>query len=149
MDDSIENFMSQSIHTIASDRSLAEAHEMMRKYKIRHLPVLEHGELVGLVSERDLTLVESFKVVNSGQVRVSDAMSEDVFSVDAETPIAQVAQRMAHDRLGSAVVTRNGKVTGIFTGIDALRALDFLLTSPPVKHALREAMIPRPQSSVS
>jgi CBS domain-containing protein len=65
-----------------------------------------------------------------------------VFSVTPQTPLADVARRMAKDKLGSAVVMKDRKVVGIFTATDALFALDFLLTSPSVKHALHEALIP-------
>lgn len=149
MDDAIENFMTQGVHTIAAERTLAEAHVLMRQYKIRHLPVMSKGKLVGIVTQRDLSLVESLRGVDPEKVEVEDAMSEDVYTVQAGTPLAEVARRMAHDKLGSAVVMRGGKVAGIFTGIDALTALDFLLTSPQVKAALHEAMIPSQQTAPS
>jgi acetoin utilization protein AcuB len=142
MDDAIENFMTQSVHTIAAGRTLADAHEQMRRLKIRHLRVLDAGRLIGIVTQRDLSLVESLKGVDPKEVTVDDAMSDEVFAVDPETPLAEVAQTMAHKKIGSAVVMRGEKVVGIFTGVDALRALDFLLTSPSVKHGLHEAMIP-------
>ena len=142
MDDAIENFMTQSVHTIARKRTLAEAHATMRELRVRHLPVVQAGKLVGLVSQRDLHLVETLPGVKAEEVFVEDAMSEDVFAVAPQTPLADVARRMAKDRLGSAVVMKDGKVVGIFTATDALFALDFLLTSPSVKHALHEALIP-------
>jgi acetoin utilization protein AcuB len=142
VDDAIENFMTQAVHTIAANRTLGEAHEVMRRYKIRHLPVMSKGKLVGMVTQRDLSLVETLKGVDPAEVEVEDAVSEDVYTVTADTPLAEVARRMARDKLGSAVVMRGNKVVGIFTGVDALSALDFLLTSPPVKVALHEALIP-------
>lgn len=149
MDDSIENFMTHSIHTIAAKRTLAEAHELMRKHRIRHLPVLDGGELVGMVTQRDLALVETLRNVDPAKVTIEDAMSPDVFTVPLETPVAQVAQRMAHDKIGSAVILRGNKVVGIFTAIDALNALDFLLSSPGVKQALHTALRPASTSKAS
>ena len=142
MDDAIENFMTQVVHTIGRKRTLADAHVMMRELKVRHLPVVERGKLVGLVSLRDLHLVETLPDVVPEEVSVDDAMSEDVFAVSPGTPLADVARRMAKLKYGSAVVMERGKVIGIFTATDALFALDFLLTSPSVKHALHEALIP-------
>jgi acetoin utilization protein AcuB len=142
MDDAIENFMTQVVHTIGRKRTLAEAHVTMRELKVRHLPVIERGKLVGIVSLRDLHLVETLPDVVPDEVSVDDAMSEDVFAVSPDTPLAEVARRMAKLKYGSAVVMERGKVVGIFTATDALKALDFLLTSPVVRHALHEALIP-------
>lgn len=149
MDDAIKNFMTHGVHTIAAERTLSEAHEMMEKHRIRHLPVLRDGKLQGLVTQRDLSMVESFRLADPRRVKVTDAMSEDVFTVEAEAPLAEVSHRMARDKLGSAVVMREGRVIGIFTGVDALAALDFLLTSPTVKRALHEAMIPATKAAPS
>jgi acetoin utilization protein AcuB len=149
MDDAIENFMTAGVHTIASSRTLAQAHEVMREHRIRHLPVLKAGKVIGIVSQRDLNLVEGLKGVDPEKVPVEDAMSEDVFAVSPAAPLAAVAQRMAQQKLGSAVVMTGPKVVGIFTAVDALRALDFLLSSPPVLRALHTALIPPAKAAVS
>ncbi len=119
----IRRYMSRSPHTIAVDRTLADAHNLMRQYRIRHLPVLERGSLVGIVSERDLHLIETLRDVNPAQVTVEEAMSQDVFSVDPGASIARVARIMAKRKVGSAVVVNRGEVLGIFSTVDALRAL--------------------------
>lgn len=120
---SIRRYMTRSPHTIAVDRTLADAHTLMRQYRIRHLPVLEHGKLVGIVSERDLHLVETLRDVNPAEVTVEEAMSQDVFSVDPGSSMARVARRMAERKVGSAVVVNRDEVLGIFSTVDALRAL--------------------------
>lgn len=125
----IQEFMTPSVFTVARDRTLEEAHQLMREHHLRHLPVLRAGELVGMVTERDLTFIETLRSTDPKVVRVDDAMSEDVFSVSRDAPLAEVARRMANEKLGSAVVLDGRKVVGIFTAIDALRALDTLLTT--------------------
>jgi acetoin utilization protein AcuB len=120
---SIRHYMTPSPHTIAIDRTLADAHSLMRRYRIRHLPVLERGELVGIVSERDLHLVETLKDVNPAQVMVEEAMSQDVFVTEPGTSLARVARIMASRKLGCTVVVHQGHVLGIFSTVDALRAL--------------------------
>jgi acetoin utilization protein AcuB len=149
MHDSIENFMTQTVHTIAATRTLADAHEMMREFKIRHLPVLKGGQVVGMVTDRDLHMVETLKQVDPKKVSVDEAMSQDVFSVSPQTPLADVAQSMALRRLGSVVVTQGHKVVGIFTAVDALRTLDFLLSSPVIKRVLGQAMVPAAETEVA
>ncbi len=136
MNDQIENFMTHAVHTIGVDRPLTEAHELMAKHRIRHLPVLDGGKLVGMLTDRDLALVESFGDVDQKKDSVAEAMSPDVFAVELGTPVAVVAHQMARRKIGSAVVQRGTKVVGIFTAIDALSAVDFLLSLPSVKQAL-------------
>lgn len=149
MNDTIERFMTESVFTISSERTLQEAHEMMRMHHIRHLPVLHGGALVGMVTERDLNLVETMRSVDPQTARVEDAMTEDVFAVSPGTKLAEVARRMAKDKLGSAVVLDGRKVVGIFTDIDALRALEFLLSTPAVMQALEQMLSSSAQVSPS
>lgn len=128
MNDTIESFMTRSVHTIGTKSPLAEAHRLMNEFTIRHLPVLEGGKLVGLVSQRDLHLIETLRDVDPKQVTVEEAMSQDAYAVAPEMPLAEVARTMAAHKYGSAVVVRGGHVLGIFTTTDALKALDTVLT---------------------
>ena len=119
----ISDYMTHSPHTIAIDRTLAEAHLLMRQFRIRHLPVLERGKLAGIVSERDLHLVETLKDVSPAEATVEEAMSQEVFVTEPGSSLARVAGVMASRKLGSAVVAHHGQVVGIFSTVDALRAL--------------------------
>jgi acetoin utilization protein AcuB len=119
--------MTTAPHSIGEDQTLAFAHEVMRKHSIRHLPVLTGGELVGLVTERDLGLVESFKDVDPKVVRVGDAMSTNVYAVSPEAPLDEVLREMAAHKYGCAVVMTNHKVVGIFTMVDVCNAFAKLL----------------------
>jgi acetoin utilization protein AcuB len=119
---SISNYMSAQPWTIRADASLSQAHAMMRQHEIRHLPVLEAGKLVGLISMRDLHLIETLPDVDQDEVTVEEAMNQDVYVVGADDPIDAVVERMAHQKYGSAVVVdRRGAVEGIFTTVDALQ----------------------------
>jgi acetoin utilization protein AcuB len=130
MNDAIENFMTRSVHTIGTKSPLAEAHRMMNDHAIRHLPVLEGGRLVGMLSQRDLHLIETLKDVDPKEVLVEEAMSQDAYTATPETPLAAVAREMGLHKYGSAVVIRSAQVLGIFTTTDALRALDMILSAP-------------------
>jgi acetoin utilization protein AcuB len=141
MNDAISNFMTHSPHTIGIGVSLAEARERMNEYGVRHLPVLEAGTLVGLLSQRDIQLLETFKDVNLKQVQVEEAMSQDVLSVAPSTPVTEVARRMAERKYGSTVVVQGGHVLGIFTTIDALNALIALHPKGGPARATRELPI--------
>jgi acetoin utilization protein AcuB len=129
----VDDFMTRSVHTIGLKSPLTEAHRIMNEHAIRHLPVLEGGALVGMVSMRDLHLVETLQGVDPKEVSVEEAMSQDAYTVPPGTALAEVARTMAMHKYGSAVIAHKGRVQGIFTTIDALKALDALLTPPRAK----------------
>jgi acetoin utilization protein AcuB len=115
--------MTPSPITIGRDQTLATAHAMMVKHHIRHLPVLDGGALVGIVTERDLRLIESMSGTNPEETLVEEAMTPDPYMVSYDTPLRDVAAAMAQHKYGCAVVMERGHVAGIFTTVDALRAL--------------------------
>ena len=127
----ISRFMSPSPHSIGKDQKLVAAHAMMRLNRIRHLPVLEAGKLVGLVSQRDLYFLETIRGVDLEKDTVEDAMSSDTYCVKPTEPVARVVSEMAKRRLGSAVVVDKGKVVGVFTTTDALNTLSAVLKIDP------------------
>lgn len=146
MTDTIETFMTRSVHTIGTKTPLTDAHRMMNDNNIRHLPVLEGGRLVGMLSQRDLHLIETLKDVDPKEVRVEEAMSQDCYTVAPEVPLAEVAREMAQHKYGSAVILRGAEVLGIFTTTDALRALDTVLTArKATRSAPRKAAKKAPQ----
>jgi acetoin utilization protein AcuB len=95
----------------------------MRRHRIRHLPVLRAGELVGVVSRGDLLFVETMRDVDPSQVTVEEAMTQGAFAVGPGASLASVATKMAAQRYGCAVVMEDDEVIGIFTTTDSLRAV--------------------------
>lgn len=123
----IQKYMTTSPHTIGVEQTLAHAHAVLREHGIRHLPVLHGGRLIGMLTERDLALVEGLKDVDPKSVRVEDAMSQEIYSVSPEAPLDEVVGEMASKKYGSAVVMQNSKVVGIFTTVDVCTAFAELL----------------------
>jgi acetoin utilization protein AcuB len=119
----IRDFMSRAPHSIGRDQPLSLAHERMRAAGVRHLPVLDGGKLVGLLSQRDALFVETLREVDPATVPVEDAMSIDVYITHPDAPLADVAATMAEHKYGCAVVMDGAHLTGIFTTVDALNAL--------------------------
>jgi len=119
----VADYMTRSPHSIGFDQTLARAHALMREERIRHLPVLVGGRLVGMLSERDLAFIEGLRDVDSQKLRVEEAMTPMPYVVEPTTPLAKVAREMFAHRYGSAVVMEEGHVVGVFTTTDALRAL--------------------------
>ncbi|HEY8270861.1 MAG TPA: CBS domain-containing protein [Pseudobdellovibrionaceae bacterium] len=123
----IEKYMTTSPHSIGADQPLIKAEKMMREFNIRHLPVLDGGKLIGILSDRDVKFIESFKDVDPQTVTVSEACTEEPYIVSPKAPLNEVCSEMAQHKYGSVLVMDNNKLVGIFTWIDALEALNTLL----------------------
>ncbi len=123
----VQKYMTISPVVISSRRTLADAHQIMRERNIRHLPVVDEGRLVGMLSQRDLYLLETLKGVDPATEVVAEAMSPEPFTVRPDAPLEEVALAMARHKYGSAVVVDQGAVVGLFTTVDALRALATVL----------------------
>lgn len=124
-----KDFMTTHPHSVGVDQTLATAHEMMRKHGIRHLPVLNGGKVVGIVSSRDLHLIETLSDVDQTQVAVEEAMTPDPYVVSPDTPVRELAGVMAEHKYGAAVVMDGNKIVGLFTTVDAMRALTVALSN--------------------
>ncbi len=123
----IRDAMTSSVHTIGASLSLADAARVMKKHQVRHLPVLESGALVGVLSDRDVQVISSMSELDPTCILVEDAMSQAPFTVSPTTPLVEVASHMAETKIGSAVVMENDKVVGVFTTVDGMRVLAQLL----------------------
>jgi len=123
----IQKYMTTSPIAIEAKESMASATSLMEKQGIRHLPVVNKGELVGLISDRDIKMASAIEGVDPESVPVLDACQERVYQVDPNTLLSDVASTMAQKHYGSALVVSNGKLVGIFTTVDACRALHDVL----------------------
>ena len=115
--------MTRTPHLIGIEQTMAAAHKLMRSNGIRHLPVMHGGKLVGIVSQRDLNLVQSLEDVDPEEIRVEEAMTQDVYAVPPKTPLKEVVNEMSERKLGSAIVVDGQQIVGVFTTIDALDTL--------------------------
>ena len=123
----LKNVMTPFPYSVDAAAPIEQAIEFMREHKIRHLPVTTRGTLTSLVTDRDIKLVLGPEFAYPRDLKVRDAMVKDCYIVDLATPLAAVLRHMAAQRIGSAVVTRRGKLAGVFTANDACRAFaDYL-----------------------
>ncbi len=116
----ISTYMTPAPFVIEAWARLGAAGELMRAHRVHHLPVMDHGRLVGVVCEHDLLRI------HSSDDTVHDVMSP-VATATAATPIDEVVALMTTKQAGSVVIVNNADVTGIFTRADAMRALGDLL----------------------
>ena len=125
----VQKYMTTSPHSVGQDQPIAFARAVMREHHIRHLPVLSGGHLVGMITERDIALVEGLKGVDPEVLKVEEAMSTQTYKVSPEAPLDEVVREMASKKYGSAIVEQNNKIVGIITTVDVCQALADLLHS--------------------
>ena len=119
----IQKYMSTTPHSIGADQRLDSAMELMKKYSIRHLPVLKAGGLIGILSDRDIKLALGIRGVDPTKTAVDEIATDEVYITQPDIPLNEVVSQMAEKRIGSAVVVQNHKLVGIFTSTDAMRVL--------------------------
>ena len=119
----VRSVMTPAPLTVEVDAPLREAQDLMIDHEIRHLPVVEAGRLVGIVSDRDVAAVENDSASQQlmERLRVRDVCTLDFYAVSPEEPLDVVLDAMAERRLGSAIVTDAEKIAGLFTATDACR----------------------------
>ncbi len=107
----------------------------MRRDNIRHLPVLEAGRLVGILSDRDVRSAESFR--GPGELLVGEAMTPDPYVATEDTPLDEIVMTMAKHKYGCALIQDPDSkiVVGIFTDTDALYLLGGYLRMGELKTA--------------
>lgn len=101
----VEEFTTPNPITATTHSKVEELHRVMKDHGIRHLPILEGSRLVGIVSERDLKVVTGLKALEKVQITAGDIMSANPVTVDASTPLEEVAFEMAEKKIGSVLVS--------------------------------------------
>ena len=133
--------MSSSLITINWGEQMKTAYNRMQKHRLRHLPVLnDTGEVVGMLSDRDVQramiseirheagiYASSESIEFDPESRVKEYMGWPVLSVDKNTDVRIVAERMLQEKVSSFLVQSAGKTVGIITTDDMLKVLIDLL----------------------
>ena len=127
----IKDWITTEVVTIGPEASVKEAFRVMKSLGIRHLPVVQDGDLKGMVTDRDLRRPKLSDVFQSwdeayrinDEIQVEDIMTTPVATVPADGMIQEAARLMVDKRIGALPVTdKAGKLAGIITESDILRA---------------------------
>jgi acetoin utilization protein AcuB len=129
----VEKWMSKNVITIDQGSSLQEAVSLLKKHNIHRLPVFQNGELVGIVTDRDLkrasasdaTSLEIHELLHLlSLIKISEIMSKNPITVSPEHSIEETAEiLMTHKISGAPVVDTEGRLIGIITQNDLFRVL--------------------------
>jgi len=131
----VREIMMGSPVTLKPDDTLDLASDVISLGRIRHIPVVEEGRLVGLLSERDLMgatasqifgLKQRSKAALLKSVPIKDVMKKRVVTVGPKTPIRDVAHLMAEKKIGCVPVVSEGTLVGLVTTTDILRYVEGL-----------------------
>lgn len=124
----VKSVMTPFPHSIGVDERLVAARARMSELGIRHLPVMDGDDLIGVVTERDarLALADLF-TQTAPDLLVRDVVARDTYVVELHTPLDVVVAEMARRHIGSALVVKAGKLAGIFTATDACKRFSELL----------------------
>jgi len=128
----VRDFMTKDPLTLREDDLLRQAVEVVMVRRIRHIPVLdEKGSLVGIVTDRDVqgTLPSPLSAAAPEEYEallettpLARIMTRSVITVRPDDPAAEAVETLLADRIDGLPVVENGRVVGIFTVRDALRA---------------------------
>jgi acetoin utilization protein AcuB len=113
----IKALMTPFPHSISADASVKEARRMMEEQAIRHLPVKDGDQLVGVITDREVERALDPRRGSSVE-RVREIMIE-AHVADLLTPAARVLESMVRDRVEVVLVLKEERLAGIFTGTDA------------------------------
>ena len=128
----VGNYMTPEPVTVDENDSMGEALVLMRRHQIRHLPVVNGINLVGIVTDRDLrraspSLLSGIaedhykEVLDSTQV--SKIMTREPFTVRLDTDVKEAVRLLVDKKISSLPVVNGPELVGIFTEVDALRIL--------------------------
>jgi len=127
--DLIDEVMTPCPETVAMTASVETARDLMKQNGFRHLPVMDHNELRGIVSHRDLQFALGWSGKSGVELSMADVCIHEPFTVTTGTLLSHVLKDMAENKIGSALVLdEKGELVGIFTSSDAVDILSELLT---------------------
>lgn len=120
----LKTVMTPFPYSISLDATFDEASELMGHHNMRHLPVIENHEVVGVITDRDMisAMHVHSKSDSSDRLSVRDLYMSDPYIVSVDEPLDNVLLTMSERHIGSAIVTKAGKLVGVFTAVDACRS---------------------------
>jgi CBS domain-containing protein len=125
MGQSIRDVMTSDPCAIDADKSVAYAAKMMREEDVGLAPIVEGDKLVGMLTDRDITIRVVAEGRNPDQVKVSEVASKQVVTIDPQQDLDEALRIMAkHQVRRLPVVEEDGKLVGVVAQADIARKGD-------------------------
>ena len=118
-------------HFAQPEDTVAQIDRLMKEHDIRHIPIKQGAQVIGIVSERDLRWMRSPALLlpDPEEIPVAHVQINNPYTVEITTPLNEVLQEMAERKIGAAVVVNSGELAGIITVTDVCTALAKVLTA--------------------
>jgi acetoin utilization protein AcuB len=120
-----EHWMTRRVRTLAPSDSIEHACDLLKRYQINQLPVVARGELLGIVTDRDIRSslrVRGHTVGSAPEQRVRSVMSRPAIALGCHSTLLNAAEVMRHSRIGAVPIVRGERLVGIVTRSDILAA---------------------------
>jgi CBS domain-containing protein len=126
----VRDIMARDVTTLERNDSLQLAKDIMTLGRVRHFPVIDDGNLVGVVSQRDLYKASLGSVMKYGEkaqraflegIAVKEVMSDPPITVAPHTPVQEAARLMMEKKIGCLPVVEGSKLVGLVTETDMLK----------------------------
>jgi len=124
----ISDVMTTCPYRVEADSSLSDALNMMQMRNIRHLPVIEQNELIGIISEAGINVAMALAGSSSKQRTVREVCTKDPYLTDTGADVGEVAREMAERKVDCALVSdEQSNFVGVFTTTDCCRLIHLIL----------------------
>ncbi|HEU4848308.1 MAG TPA: acetoin utilization AcuB family protein [Rubrobacteraceae bacterium] len=145
----VKDSMSRQVVALPPQATAGEALALCRERRIRHMPVLEDGRLVGIVSDRDLrsatpALGDPARAEALGRILISEVMASEVTTALPDDPIEEAANAMREKKIGCLPVVEDENLVGIISSSDVMEALVYLMGAHEPGNRLEVVMPDRP-----
>ena len=142
----VKEIMRTPVTAVPSGTTLGEADQLLLSRGFRHLPVVDQGRLVGILTDRDIRFATSSlcPTPRRGTDPVTLAMSSPPLTADPLDPVEDAARIMRDRKIGCLPVLDGGELVGILTGMDLLDALMTLTGVTKPSSRLEVTLLDRP-----
>jgi len=143
----VRDVMQRDVVTLECNDTLDLVEDLMNLGRIRHMPIVSAGRVVGLVSQRDLFRAAISSVLHLrrtaerewlAKIAVREIMTTNVFTIEPDASIHGAVEVMLNKKIGCLPVVENGRLVGLISESDCLRHLARLLGIAETKDALAE-----------
>jgi acetoin utilization protein AcuB len=132
----VQDAMTSTVVSASPEQTLRDAIELLRRQRIRHLPVTDNQQLVGIVTDRDVKRATPSVLTGVGKeaydaalvaIKIGQFMTRDPITISRRSPLKRAVEIFINTRVGALPVVENGQLVGILSDVDILRVAYNLL----------------------